>query len=194
MKTQIVSSVLTLGILPVGIGGAATRPHSPDSAFHALNRLAYGPRPGDVQRVAADGVMRWIDRQLSPEEIDDYRLAEREGSSRSSTTTAATSPRSTRRRSASGASANWPPTRWLTRMEGARSRNGAMRLTGEFAELAVVRAALSERQLYEIMVDFWTNHFNVYFAKGADRFLTARLHRAHDSPRAMGKRSAPLAK
>src|SRR6266566_4753912 len=49
-----------------------------DSAFHALNRLAYGPRPGDVQRVAAEGVMRWIDRQLSPEEIDNERLAERE--------------------------------------------------------------------------------------------------------------------
>src|SRR5205809_6916841 len=50
-----------------------------DSAFHALNRLAYGPRPGDVPRVAAEGVMRWIDRQLSPEEIDNERLAQREG-------------------------------------------------------------------------------------------------------------------
>src|SRR3989442_8119127 len=46
------------------------------------------------------------------------------------------------------------------------------RFANEFADLAVVRAALSERQLYEVMVDFWTNHFNVYFAKGADRFLT----------------------
>jgi uncharacterized protein (DUF1800 family) len=46
------------------------------------------------------------------------------------------------------------------------------RLAAEFQELAVVRAALSERQLYEVMVDFWTNHFNVFFAKGADRFLT----------------------
>src|SRR6184192_2569351 len=50
-----------------------------DSALHALNRLAYGPRPGDVPRVAAEGVMRWIDRQLSPDGIDDDRLAEREG-------------------------------------------------------------------------------------------------------------------
>src|SRR5256886_16691291 len=49
-----------------------------DSAFHALNRLAYGPRPGDVQRVAAEGVMRWIDRQLSPQEIDNERPADRE--------------------------------------------------------------------------------------------------------------------
>src|SRR2546425_2149603 len=49
-----------------------------DSAVHALNRLAYGPRPGDVDRVAQGGVMSWIDQQLAPERIDDARLAERE--------------------------------------------------------------------------------------------------------------------
>src|SRR6266511_2233536 len=56
--------------------GTALTPE--DSAFHALNRLAYGPRPGDVPRVAAEGVMRWIDRQLSPDAIDVDRLAQRE--------------------------------------------------------------------------------------------------------------------
>src|SRR2546430_14477880 len=49
-----------------------------DWAFHARNRLAYGPRPGEVPRVAAEGVMRWIDRQLSVDGIDDHGLAERE--------------------------------------------------------------------------------------------------------------------
>src|SRR5207253_6100955 len=49
-----------------------------DSALHALNRLAYGPRPGEVDRVAAGGVMRWVDRQLSPRKIDDGPLAARE--------------------------------------------------------------------------------------------------------------------
>src|SRR5438552_611751 len=48
-------------------------------------------------------------------------------------------------------------------------------------------AALSERQLYEVMVDFWTNHFNVYFAKGADRFLTPDYIEHTIRPRAMGK-------
>jgi uncharacterized protein (DUF1800 family) len=43
-------------------------------ALHALNRLTFGPRPGDVQRVMAIGVDRWIDLQLHPEKIDDSSL------------------------------------------------------------------------------------------------------------------------
>src|SRR5207249_2691249 len=61
------------------------------------------------------------------------------------------------------------------------------RVASEFADLAVVRATLSERQLYEVMVDFWTNHFNVYFAKGADRFLTPDYIEHTIRARAMGK-------
>ena len=43
-------------------------------ALHALNRLTFGPRPGDVQQVAAMGVEQWIDLQLHPEKIDDHAL------------------------------------------------------------------------------------------------------------------------
>src|SRR2546428_1711176 len=54
---------------------AQLSPH--DSALHALDRLAYGPRPGEVDAVAAGGVMNWIDRQLSPRQLDDRLPAER---------------------------------------------------------------------------------------------------------------------
>ena len=43
-------------------------------ALHALNRLAFGPRPGDVERVSATGIEKWIDQQLHPEKIDDRAL------------------------------------------------------------------------------------------------------------------------
>jgi len=42
--------------------------------LHALNRLTFGPRPGDVQQVMAMGVDQWIDLQLHPEKIDDNAL------------------------------------------------------------------------------------------------------------------------
>src|SRR5215469_11428266 len=43
-------------------------------AWHAINRLTFGPRPGDVQHVLAIGVDKWIDQQLHPEKINDSAL------------------------------------------------------------------------------------------------------------------------
>jgi uncharacterized protein (DUF1800 family) len=53
---------------------AASGPSDQKSALHALNRLTFGPRPGDVQEVMAMGVDQWIDLQLHPEKIDDSAL------------------------------------------------------------------------------------------------------------------------
>src|SRR2546422_7379628 len=61
------------------------------------------------------------------------------------------------------------------------------RLAGQLAELAVVRATISERQLYEVMVDFWTNHFNVFLGKGADRFLLPDYVEHVIRPHALGR-------
>src|SRR5437870_2049707 len=178
--------------------GAALTPQ--DSALHALNRLAYGPRPGDVPRVAAEGVMRWIDHQLSPDRIDDDRLAQRERrfdilrydrGDLAAMYTAAQRERRERKLAAGetaqdsdsvGAQHAAP----LPRLPDPMMLKNR-RVASEFADLAVVRATLSERQLYEVMVDFWTNHFNVYFAKGADRFLTPDYIEHTIRPRAMGK-------
>jgi len=46
-------------------------------ATHALNRLTFGPRPGDLQRIQAIGVKKWIEKQLNPEQIDDSLLEAR---------------------------------------------------------------------------------------------------------------------
>jgi uncharacterized protein (DUF1800 family) len=57
---------------PVGSGGDEQK-----RAVHALNRLTFGPRPGDVQQVMAMGVDKWIDLQLHPEKISDTALDSR---------------------------------------------------------------------------------------------------------------------
>ena len=55
----------------------ASSPAEQKRAVHALNRLAFGPRPGGVQRVMAIGVDAWIDQQLHPGKIDDAALESR---------------------------------------------------------------------------------------------------------------------
>src|SRR5438034_6626956 len=206
MKTLIASSLLTLGLIPAGVVAQQPAPTPRDSAFHALNRLAYGPRPGDVPRVAAEGVMRWIDRQLSPEEIDNERLAERERQfqilryDRGDLAAMYTEVQRERRerKLAAGETAEGSDSVGAQHAAPLPKQTPlptpadpmipkSRRLAREFADLAVVRAALAERQLYEVMVDFWTNHFNVYFAKGADRFLTPDYIEHTIRPRAMGK-------
>ena len=52
----------------------ATATTDPKRALHALNRLTFGPRPGDLQKVMAMGANQWIDLQLHPERIDDSAI------------------------------------------------------------------------------------------------------------------------
>src|SRR6185503_19052193 len=60
-------------------------------------------------------------------------------------------------------------------------------LTGELQMSRILRAVYSERQLQEVMVDFWTNHFNVYANKGADRWLLPSYDRDTIRPHTLGK-------
>src|SRR5437867_5584895 len=160
-----------------------------DSAFHALNRLAYGARPDEADSVARFGVMRWIERQLDPDHVSDDHLRDRErefkildynradlaGRYRDATRER---QRLQREAAASGDS---------TRMRNARPMQEFRELGGELQQLAIVRAALSERQLREVIVDFWTNHFNVFVGKGADRFLLPSYIEQTIRPRALGR-------
>src|SRR5947208_5054059 len=81
MKTRVLPFIATIAARAVGAQHAAPlqSPLMPrDSASHALNRLAYGPRAGEIERVARAGVLRWIEAQLAPDQIDDESLAGRE--------------------------------------------------------------------------------------------------------------------
>jgi uncharacterized protein (DUF1800 family) len=197
MTTRVISlfAILAVSLPTVGTQHAAPLRSAPrgspltprDSAAHALNRLAYGPRPGEIERVARFGVMRWIDAQLAPDKIDDATLAGREREFDVLTydrgdlaALYAEVQRARQQRKRMGDTTADKPDDSPVAVKGRR-------FAAQFQQLAVVRAALSERQLYEVMVDFWTNHFNVYFAKGADRFLTPDYIEHTIRPHAMGK-------
>jgi len=258
-------------------------------ALHALNRLTFGPRPGDVDRVLAIGVDRWIDEQLHPGKIDDSALDAR------------LAPYRTLRMSTREIAETFPPPQviraveqgkqslpsdpmkravyeaQLERMEvkqekkaeesnnsdghgqsgklsddeSARRRDARMTAEAKAEELLdlppdqrmkaflkmspedqralasslrgnrrddftdgmtpqqremlqavnnpqtvvdqelisgkLLRATYSERQLQEVMTDFWFNHFNVFIGKGADHYLLTSYERDVIRPNALGK-------
>src|SRR4029079_10872964 len=82
---RFVAVALATGVFSLSAALGAQKSGVPSKAdakaiTHVLNRLGYGPRPGDVERVQAMGLEKYIDEQLQPERIDkatpDARLAE----------------------------------------------------------------------------------------------------------------------
>src|SRR6266478_5174443 len=272
---------------------AAIQMNEQKRALHVLNRLAFGPRSGDVERVTAMGVDKWIDQQLQPEKIDDRALdarlapfrtlrmdtrelvenfpppqvikaiAEGKQSLPSDSTKRAVYEAQLQRyqekqeRKQEAATADpaatatsgklaqmsneeqarhredrlyadlkaedlldLPPDQRMKAilkmspedqraigtslqsdkrdefMEGMKPQqretlmalnNPQQVVTSELVQSKLRRAIYSERQLQEVMTDFWFNHFNVFIGKGADRYLMTSYERDVIRPHALGK-------
>jgi uncharacterized protein (DUF1800 family) len=239
---------------------------TPDEAIlHALNRLAYGPRPGDVERVRQLGLAKWIEQQLNPNSIDDQAIGARlQGYPTLRMSTAklmdeypqpkqaeklgekqvqAQARQELRRSEAAAAvvendmqnvrrqpinsvtpiptsvSAPQPapenadkpaamkqqaPGNAATNSAGRRDVLGGgdpnnvpraiaddskrpPRVVAELSMAKVTRAIYSERQLQQVMDDFWFNHFNVFAGKGEDRYYLTSYERDVIQPHALGK-------
>jgi uncharacterized protein (DUF1800 family) len=65
--------------------------------------------------------------------------------------------------------------------------NPAAVVQGELTQAKLLRAVYSERQLDEVMTDFWMNHFNIFINKGPDRYMLTSYERDVIRPRALGK-------
>jgi uncharacterized protein (DUF1800 family) len=147
---------------------------------HVLGRLAFGARPGDEARVRAMGVDAWIAAQLHPERIDDApleaTLARFPTLTRSGADLLREFPPPAQVRSQLARAARTAGDSGAVRMSGqdsARVRElarASYRVVGELQTARVARAVASERQLQEVMVDFWANHFNVFAGKDRVRY------------------------
>ncbi|HYG09709.1 MAG TPA: DUF1800 domain-containing protein, partial [Pyrinomonadaceae bacterium] len=212
--------------------------------LHVLNRLGFGARPGDVERVRKLGLENYIEQQLAPERIDDaatearlrdlssywmttaelyrkypqpgrlLRALERQGrlpaeladarENRTKVGNEASKPGAGAQGDAEGAMSNETAMKagenGAARNEARRDYRQAIReyyrennllqparITAELQSTRILRATYSERQLQEVLVDFWTNHFNVYANKGADRWLLVSYDRDTIRPHTLGK-------
>src|SRR2546425_9460458 len=77
MKKVLTVVLLGVAVAWHGHARAAAAPNDDTTIGHVLNRIGYGPRPGDVERIRAIGLQRYIDEQLHPDRIPDAGLAAR---------------------------------------------------------------------------------------------------------------------
>ena len=164
--------------------------------LHILNRLGFGARPGDVEKVKRMGLDRYIEQQLNPDSIADKTLAAKlDGLDILDMTTAEIFEK-------------FPnPGALLRGLEGGKRQiaaNNADEMTDadkkarrqklqeiykqydlrpanqiiyQQTSSRILRAVYSEKQLEEVMVDFWMNHFNVFAGKGAVRWYIPSYER-----------------
>lgn len=104
---------------------------------HLLNRATFGPRPGQIAQVEDMGRDKWLERQLDYKSIDDDKL-------------------------------NWRLRRFDTikfkpqDLVSFKSDEDSGYVAGELARVTLLKAVMSERQLYEKMVHFWSDHFSIF--------------------------------
>ncbi len=236
-----------------------------EAILHTLNRLAYGPRPGDIERVKQLGLAKWIDQQLNPNSIDDKAVdarleplptlrlstvkliedypqpkqaAKQAGLTKeqfkqqqqtkseataavivgdsqepsdstaraSSETAAASSVRLSANADVPSPMKQAPANVATSGAAPPSSRRGSLsidpngvpraiaddskrpqRVVEELAMAKMARAIYSERQLQQVMDDFWFNHFNVFAGKGEDRYYLTSYERDVIQPHILGK-------
>jgi uncharacterized protein (DUF1800 family) len=181
---------------PFALAANASETSDSEQITRVLNRLTYGPRPGDFEKVRSLGVQRFIQAQLNPASI-------------------AESPKVIAQLERSAAVRNVPSSQLLQQFQAAKKERKALKskqgggqgaakgarlaagnggaaiqefgkkqaktLNGEgnlrnevesgVIETKIIRAVESPRQLNEMMADFWFNHFNISIGKGVDRVL-----------------------
>lgn len=146
---------------------------------HVLNRLGYGPRPGDIEAVRRMGVDHYIEQQLNPSSIPlPSSLAQTLNSL------------AVERQSAGETLAGFLEARQEAKngdpAQQQKRRNAIRQIVEQTAQARLARAVQSPRQLEEVMVDFWFNHFNVFIGKGLDAALVAGYERDAIRPYALG--------
>ena len=161
-------------------------------AIHLLQRTTYGPRPQDIEAVLSTGVAGWLDLQLHPDRIDDAALdlllAGVPIATMSFTDLLGQFPPGQVLRPLRELAQNdsLPRSQRRKLRQELGERNPRKILT-DMTSARLLRAVHSERQLEEMMTAFWFDHFNVFWGKGAARWMVSDYERTAIRPHVFGK-------
>jgi uncharacterized protein (DUF1800 family) len=199
---------------PKNVQSASKNLSAEQKAIHLLDRITFGARPGDIERVMKTGWEKFLDEQLHPERLSDTAIEQKlkgiESIHLSNAELANYYPPPQVIQQALKSKGIEPPdfaggtNTPAGQTEQEQKANQAKRreiqktlkemgykqpqqVALELQQAKILRAAYSERQLQEVMTDFWFNHFNVFLQKGADRVLTTTYERDAIRPHVFGK-------
>jgi uncharacterized protein (DUF1800 family) len=209
----IAVSVALLGVAAIDISAQSSGAKSPSTTIaarsdvrelpadqqiiQALNRLSFGPRPGDALKVRAIGLDKWIDQQLHPEKINDsaidqfvagYLAINRNQNDLLGQYAQQQRERREVRRERADSTRMTASDSMALRQQLQQRGNLTRQVVTQLQSSRVARAVASERQLQEVMTDFWENHFNIYAQKGGpEPYYLTDFDQNVIRPRALGK-------
>jgi uncharacterized protein (DUF1800 family) len=171
-------------------------------ALHAMSRLGFGPRPGELKHVQQIGYERYIEEQLNPDSIPIPREL---GDRLAGYPTLQMSPlglfieywrpvMQAQREYRQHGKARGPVAKRNNSGKEAirKARIRARVVAREAIEARILRAVESPRHLQEVLTAFWFNHFNVFAPKGLDLIWTGSFEQTAIRPHTMGKFRALL--
>ncbi|PUA20121.1 DUF1800 domain-containing protein [Glaciimonas sp. PCH181] len=190
-KSRLTSTLLAMPLLcctllcllaPVSAIAASTMQPLSDNekALHVLNRLAYGPRPGDIEAVQQIGVKHYIDQQLNPDSIPlppslVVQLADLPSYQLSTT-----------QLYQQYGPPSFPPNTATPEEKNLARQRANNEITLQTHEARLWQATESPRQLQEVMTEFWFNHFNVFEGKEWVRYWNGEYEKNVLRPNALG--------
>jgi uncharacterized protein (DUF1800 family) len=207
-RTTVPSVLVCLALLstlvsgndgPAASGSSAV-PANPDdkTIVHVLNRLGFGASPGDIERVRRMSLDKYMEQQLRPETIADQAMAARLGEldtlalnsrelAKNYFMPAQMAQRRAKQQTAAQPSDTPTDKRDARTPEQMQLMQAQRQVFTDLAQQKILRAVYSERQLNEVLVDFWFNHFNVFAGKGLTRNYLTEYERDAIRPHVLGK-------
>ena len=211
-KLVLISATL-LGVAPIGASAQKSDARKQTSVvtarsdvrelpadqqiMQALNRLTFGAKPGDVQKVRAIGLDSWIDQQLHPEKISDdamnsfisrYTALNQDQNDLLRQYAQQQQERRQVKRDRADTTMAMSADDAAIMQQLRQQQNSRRQVVTQLQSSRAARAVGSERQLQEVMTDFWENHFNIYAAKGApEPYYLVDFDQNVIRPHALGK-------